>query len=202
MKIKQLKPRSKFWLSTLLISLSTGSLLAGCAARPPEAGQLLRLEFYQRWTHSDFSAAWLPEAWAWLDPAARAELPPQYQSAFSLVLEPVAGVQALDARYHYRMVTDASTQRRALRRYGSEVYQRLQTETSGKVACESKVSPGWAGPAPKLLRLDYSDRSELLYVGGPQGPDGPGRTEQGLRRYLCREGLQALLGEILAELDS
>ena len=180
--------------------------LAGCAAKQPAGDSLTRLEYYQRMTRSEFKSAhaWLPQALAWLDPAAHAEIPPQYQSAFSLVLEPLAGEEAIDAEYHFQMVTDDSTHKHARLRLGAADYRRLQALAQSKLACESSVEQGWAGPAPVMLSLQYSDRSDTLYVGGPDGPDGPSRelSEQNKRRYLCSDALKAYLDEVLGRLES
>jgi hypothetical protein len=177
--------------------------LAGCAMRQPET-ELPSLEYYQRWTRATFQAehAWLPQALGWLLPEAHAELPPQYQSAFSLVIEPLAGQQALDAEYHSQMVMEPATHQQARQRLGAEAYAQYQAAIGQKLACETQVEAGWAGPAPKILRLDYANRRQLLYVGGPSGPAGPEREadERNTRRYLCNAGLEAFLGEVMATL--
>lgn len=192
--------RAKF-LSLALLSL----LLTGCAGKPEADAKVpTRIEYYLRWSQSEFKAehSWLQPLTTlsrWVMPAAQAELPPRYQNAFSLVITPVPGEHDLEAEYHSRMVMDPSTYFTATKRLGSGAYDRLIAETSQNLVCESKGMPGWAGPAPKLLSLEYPDRRVILYIGGPDGPPGP--RDENKRHYLCSQGMNTFLNEAIAKLN-
>lgn len=177
------------------------------APKPPEPTpdpvrlSLRRVEYYQRWTQARFprDAGVLPSGTARL-----VELPPQYQSAFSLVLIPDATTQTLAAEYHAQMVMDPKTHKSAQKTLGKAAFIRLLQLTNKKVDCESSVEPGWAGPAPKMLSLSFLDArgSELFYVGGAQGPAGPGEAayKQNKRHYLCQDELQRFLDGVITQI--
>ncbi|HEY9844181.1 MAG: hypothetical protein ACAI44_06425 [Candidatus Sericytochromatia bacterium] len=185
----------------MIAALTAGVLLSGCAGVKAATQRLQRLEYYQRWTRPSFPQASSARPGLGAS-AALAELPPQYQSAFSLVLEPDAVAQALDAEYHFQMVADPATHKQAKQRLGAEAYRRLMELVSQPMVCEASVEPGWAGPAPEILSLDYGERSDSLYVGGPNGPAGPGQElrSQNKRRYLCNDQLLDFLGEVVSKL--
>lgn len=183
----------------MILGLTAAGLLAGCIGVKAATPRLQRLEYYQRWTRPQFPQA--SSARPGLGTSV-AELPPQYQSAFSLVLEADAVAQALDAEYHFQMVADPATHKQAKQRLGAEAYRRLMELVSQPMVCEASVEPGWAGPAPEILSLDYGERSDSLYVGGPNGPAGPGQElrSQNKRRYLCNDQLLDFLGEVVSKL--
>lgn len=153
------------------------------------AEKIHSLDYYHRWTHADFSARY-----AWLNrflPAAQAELPPEYQEAFSLLIEIDHQGQQLKISWHEQMVMDASTHHHKKKHTGKTEYQILMALLNQPIACETQVEKGWAGPAPKYLELEYAEHSDRIYVGGTRGPEGPGvdLSEKERRRYLCQDEL-------------
>ena len=184
----------------MILGLTAAGLLAGCIGVKAATPRLQRLEYYQRWTRPQFPQA--SSARPGLGTSV-AELPPQYQSAFSLVLEADAVAQALDAEYHFQMVVDPASHKQARQRLGADAYKRLMELSALPLACEAEVEPGWAGPAPEVLSLDYGERLDTLYVGGPNGPAGPGQElrEQHRRRYLCNPEMKAFLSETIQKLQ-
>lgn len=188
------------------LSLALLSLLAGCASRPEAQAKIPnRIEYYLRWNQSEFKSqhSFNPiktlthTLSQWVMPAAQAEIPPQYQHAFSLVITPVAGKQELQAEYHSRMVTDPSTYFTASKRLDSNAYQRLEAASKQKIACEAKGQNGWAGPAPALLSLEFPEQKLMLYVDGAEGPSGP--RDSNRRHYLCNQGINDFLKDAMAQ---
>ncbi len=189
------------------LSLALLSLLAGCASQPEAQAKVPnRIEYYLRWNQTEFKSqhsfnplkSLTHTLSQWLMPAAQAELPPQYQHAFSLVITPVAGKQDLQAEFHSSMVTDPSTYFTASKRLGNKAYQRLEASAKQKIACEAKGLNGWAGPAPALLSIEFPEQKLMLYVDGPEGPPGP--RDNNRRHYLCNQGMSDFLKDAVAQL--
>ena len=174
-----------------------------CASREAafqDSNQIESIDYFLRWQHSDFEAHY-----AWLNllmPAAHAELPPQYQKAFSLHVEVQHSSQQIKLDYHSQQVIDDSTHQHIQQQLGAADYLLLMLALKQGVACENKVEPGWVGPAPALLRLQYPDYEDWLYANGSEGADGPGEklSAQNTRRYLCNTDFSALLSRWIQDL--
>lgn len=189
-------------MKAIFISLALLGLLTGCASQPEAQAKVPnRIEYYLRWNQSEFKSQHsfnpIKTISHWVMPAAQAELPPQYQHAFSLVITPVAGKQELQAEYHSRMVTDASTYFTASKRLDKQAYQRLEAASKQKIACETKGQNGWAGPAPALLSIEFPEQKLMLYVDGAEGPSGP--RDSNKRHYLCNQGINDFLKDTMAQ---
>lgn len=172
-------------MTIILLSLS------GCwsAVSSHHSAGIKTLEYYHRWTHADFSARY-----AWLNhllPAAQAELPPEYQEAFSLLINVDHRAQKLELSWHEQMVQDDASHHHKTKQTGKAEYQALMALLNQPIACETQVEIGWVGPAPKYLELEYTEHRDRLYVGGARGPEGPGRAlaEKERRRFLCQDEL-------------
>ena len=178
----------------MLLSMSSCAWLQGQAQPTPD---IQSLDYHLRWSHAEFA-----QRYAWLNflmPPAHAELPPQYQNAFSLMLRFDHQAQSLEAVYHEQMVIDNQTHRSFTRRYGAAKYTEIMTLIQApKFICQSSVRPGMVGPAPELLTLDYADKSVWVYPSGDSGYDGPGDSE-GVRRHLCTDTLEKSLQAMIAE---
>lgn len=199
----------KAWRPVLAGLMTVWAAAPGLASAPKPAAptpdpvqpMLKRVEYYQRWTQGQFPKATglLPSGTARL-----AELPPQYQSAFSLALIPNATTRTLAAEYHAQMVMEPNTHKSAQKTLGQDAFAKLLQLTAKKVDCESTVEPGWAGPAPKMLSLSFRNRrgEERLYVGGAQGPAGPGEAayKQNKRHYLCNDELLRFLDGVISQM--
>lgn len=170
--------------------------LGACASREPvpqPSNQVVSIDYFLRWQHADFAARY-----AFLNrllPAAQAELPPEYQKAFSLQIQLQHASQQLELDYHAQQVIDDSSHQHAHQQLGAQDYQALMLALAQPIGCETQVEPGWAGPAPILLRLQYPEREDWLYASGNNGSDGPGEalSARNTRRYLCNSGLSDLL---------
>lgn len=173
---------------------------------PQSFHRLESLEYFLRWDYTDFAQryAWHSRLFRQLPhlllPAAHAELPPQYQKAFSLRIIPQHTTQQLSIHYHEQMVTDDSTHRSQHFESGTEAYNQLQTLLAKPLSCTQRVAPGWVGPAPELLRIHYqqtASRPEDLMFAHTQnkGLAGPSEEEYRAhkRRYLCNESLKQWL---------
>ncbi len=159
---------------------------------PGAFSELKSLEYHLRWDHDEFSAHY---AWH-LIPPAKAELPPQYQKAFSLKVWPNHRLKTLKVEYHEQMVTDDSTHRSGKATLKTDSYETLAKLLSEPIACKNTVDPGWVGPSPEYLHLDYkSSRLSLFASLRSEGPAGPGRELSGnaQRRYLCNKDLMQWL---------
>ncbi len=171
-----------------------------CASREPDADQLESLDYFLRWQHTDFEARY-----AWLNlllPAAQAELPPEYQDAFSLHVNLQHSSQQLELDYHAQRVIDDKSHLHAHQQLGPADYQLLMQALKQPIACENQVEPGWVGPASVYLSLQYPEREDWLYATGAEGPDGPAKilSEKSTRRYLCNPVLADLLNRWVQDL--
>lgn len=181
-------------------------LLPSCATQPePGAENLISIEYFQRMDRQDFLAkfGFLPPLMDHLMPPALAELPPQYQTAFSLYLQFDHDKRQLLAEYHYQKLIDPQSHVSARKTLSESDYTHwLKRIEKQNLICQTQVSPGWSGPAPEYLLLRHKDSSRLIYAGGKNGPDGPDRSlsEQGLRAHLCQDELQAELDALIAQM--
>jgi len=159
------------------------------------------LEYFQRMDRQDFLSKY---SWnTWLIPAANAELPPQYQNAFSLYLRLDPQNEKLSAEYHFQRMIDPKSHVFIKRVLESEDYQSLSKLLEKQdLICTSQVERSWVGPAPKLLRLSRPDSKDLIYADGPGGPEGPSQelAKAGKRRHLCSEELTNYLGQVIQAL--
>lgn len=184
----------------LILLLLTASSCWRQAAGDPAAQNIWQtLEYYQRWRHSEFEArhAWFNQ----LLPAAWAELPPEHQRAFALRLQKDPASGAVSASYHFQKVLYPESHQHHSYPLTASEQATLNQLLSKPVSCLSTVEPGWVGPAPKQLLIDFGAYEEWLFVGGPEGPAGPGSSlyQQNQRRYLCQPGLLSLLSQILGK---
>lgn len=156
-----------------------------------------RIEYYQRWTQSQF-----PQSKPGSDLSA--ELPPEYQRAFSLVILPDAAHQTLDVDYHAMMLMRPASHQHLHRKLGRGDYLKLTGLLNQKLACESAVESGWAGPAPVLIRIERAGSSLELYTGGAQGPAGPDEASyrRNQRYYLCQDALPRYLEQVMRQLQA
>ena len=181
-------------LLVLLIVSSSLLNLQGCWVKQNPPGERLKtLEYYHRWGHNTFKTRY-----SWLNrilPAANAELPPEYQEAFSLLIQVNHQAQSLNISWHEQMVMDDTSHHHKQTQTGQAEYQTLMALLNQPIACETKVEMGWAGPAPKYINLEYREHRDSFYVGGAKGPEGPGidLTEKEVRRYLCQDELLEFL---------
>ena len=170
---------------------------------PPESFENLQaLEYFLRWDYTDFNQrySWQQHAlqWFWGAPA-HAELPPEYQKAFSLRVLPDHRQQQLQVNYHEQMVIDDKSHRWGSFTADKQSYQELKSLLTQQISCTQGAEQGWAGPAPQMLRLSYRNGSQpqhLMYADtSPRGPAGPSEEEykKSVRRYLCQETLKKWL---------
>ncbi|MBT9544221.1 MAG: hypothetical protein IV090_02395 [Candidatus Sericytochromatia bacterium] len=181
--------------------------LPGCALKPDQAHENLEsLEYFQRMDRQDFLAKYgfLPPIFDSLMPPAMAELPPQYQTAFSLFLRFDHEMRQIQAEYHYQKMIDPSTYVQARKTLDEKTYHSwLKRLNAPDLACQSEVGRGWSGPAPEYLRLRRKESATLLiYAGGNNGPEGPDDESEskGLRRHLCQAETQAELDALITQL--
>lgn len=196
-------------------ALFTALMLASCWpwSQDNAAQEIQSLDYHLRWDHGDFRAEYgaanttlrlglhaaldsaLDSLSQGLMPPAHAELPPQYQEAFSLFVQFDHAARKLRLEYHEQMVMDPQTHRSFKQTLGPQEYQLLMALLSeDPLVCQSRVEPGMVGPAPKMLVLNYLDQALWVYPSGSTGYDGPGGSE-GTRRYLCKPELQSYLQE-------
>jgi hypothetical protein len=191
--------RGQQWAGLALVLLS--ACRPGAEAQNPDVQSF---EYYLRWSAARFEQAH-PQRQSWWMPPAQAELPPEYQRAFSLRLTFEHDKKQVTALWQSRMVADAETFQRQQRSYGEKTYGRIMQALAARpLTCEQRVGPGWAGPAPEMMRLTSAQGDTLFYAGGPNGPDGPGETlrKRGLRLYLCGRGLMTEIEKLRADLSS
>lgn len=195
LKLKHITMRQRLLIAGCGLSLLL--LQVACASREPAsqevANQVQSIDYFLRWRHSDFEARY-----AWLNlllPAAQAELPPEYQKAFSLQIQLQHSRQQLELDYHAQQVIDDSSHQYAHQQLGAQDYQALMQALAQPIGCETQVEPGWAGPAASFVRLKYPEREDWLYASDSDGSDGPGESLslKGTRRYLCNSALSDLL---------
>lgn len=166
----------------------TGLLLM--ASLPPT--QVTSVEYFVRWQRSEFrhhhgsQISWLK----WFIPPAYAELPPQYQRAFSLYLQLNHSQKNIQAEWYARMVMEPESFRYSHKTYALKDYQRLLKNLNGKIRCESHVGIGWSGPSPEYIRIKTEQSQQLFYasLNEKNGPDGP-QGKEGERQYLCSQAL-------------
>lgn len=169
--------------------------LSGCSKALPSSDfeSLKSIDYFLRWEHGEFA----PQQ-SWL-PAARAELPPQYQEAFSLYIKPNHSTQTLQAEFYERMVTDDKSQKFYKKSLQSSEYNALKTLLGQKFQCQTQVQHGWVGPAPRMMRLSFATKDHLFYVGGARGPAGPQKDlyESKTRSYLCSKELYQWMKNVI-----
>jgi len=189
-----------------LLSVGLLAFLPGCALKPDPASQNLdSVEYFQRMDRQDFLAkfGFLPPLLDSLMPPALAELPPQYQTAFSLFLRFDHDQRQIQAEYHYQKIMDPETHVQARKTLDEAAYHLWLKRLNGTdLVCLSEVGMGWSGPAPEYLRLRRKEGTLLIYAGSKNGPEGPDREEgnKGLRRHLCQEEVQNQLDALIAQL--
>lgn len=181
--------------------------LPACALKPDQAHENLEsLEYFQRMDRQDFLAKYgfLPPIFDSLMPPAMAELPPQYQTAFSLYLRFDHEKRQIQAEYHYQKMIDPATHVQARKTLDEKTYYRwLKRLNAPDLVCQSEVGRGWSGPAPEYLRLRRKESATLrIYAGGQNGPEGPDNESEskGLRRHLCQAETQAELDALITQL--
>lgn len=195
-----------FFAAVSAVFLGLLALLPACALKPDPAHENLEsVEYFQRMDRQDFLAKYgfLPPLIDSLMPPALAELPPQYQTAFSLFLRFDHDKHQIQAEYHYQKMIDPGTHVQARKTLNEQAYRTwLKHFNSPDLACESQVGQGWAGPAPAYLQVRRKESSLLLYAGGKQGPEGPesAYAAKGLRHYLCQADLQAQLDALVTQM--
>lgn len=199
--------KKHLWALGLLLTLQTPTFAMGWHQPTPQTFEkLVSLEYFLRWDYTDFDQrySWrsrlmakLPEI---LMPAAHAELPPEYQKAFSLRVLPQHAQQRLQISYHEQMVTQDSTHQGQRFESRTEDYAQLKSLLEKPMACTQTVEPGWVGPAPELLRVSYQkakDKPEYLLFAemSKSGAAGPSEEDYKAhkRRYLCNPALKQWL---------
>jgi hypothetical protein len=199
--------KKHLWVLGLLLTLQTPSFAMGWFQPAPETfSRLESLEYFLRWDYTDFDqryswrARLLSKIPDLLLPAAHAELPPQYQKAFSLRIIPQHKLQRLRIEYHEQMVTNDRTHKAQRFESNTQAYARLESLLSKPLSCTQGAEPGWVGPAPELLRVSYkqkASRPEDLIFADPTGKGSAGPSEEeykrNTRRYLCNEALRQWL---------
>ena len=163
--------------------------------QPSATQDIQSLDYHLRWDHAEFSAQY-----AWINllmPPAHAELPPQYQEAFSLYIVWDHSKQELALEYHKQMVMDPETHVHFKQKLGAQAYAELTKLLSrDPLICKYKVEPGMAGPAPRILNLKYTDKVRYVYPSGSSGYDGPGNND-GIRYALCQNDLETYLQKLI-----
>lgn len=189
------------WLLSVLIMLHT--------SLPVQAGQapplIESLEQFQRMERQDFlkQHSWVPPLLRWLIPPVQDEIPPQYQTAFSLYLRFDHSKQQVAAEYHFQKMMDPSSYTKAHKIFGKSIYRSLVNMLEDQnLICQTQVISSWSGPAPTYLRLKWPDQTRLIYAGDENGPEGPSEefSEENLREYLCTDQLLKQLAALQKEL--
>ena len=199
--------------SVLCLLFWTTTALPGRAgswySTPPESfNDLQTLEYFLRWDATDFTqryshvpTPWKLTLWHWLVGApARAELPPEYQKAFSLRVQLAHSHHTLHLSYHYQRVIDDQSHHHAERILEKVAYDEFKALWSEPVSCTRPAPGDWVGPSPELIQLRYAHTPtrphHLIFASTKAtGPSGPSEEEYkaGQRRYLCTPRLKQWL---------
>ena len=199
--------KKHLWALGLLLTLQTPTFAMGWFQPAPQSFEkLTSVEYFLRWDITDFEQrySWgarlmakLPELFI---PPAHAELPPEYQKAFSLRVIPQHAQQRLKISYHEQMVTRDGTHKTKQFEASAEEYTTLKKLLSKPISCTHTVEPGWVGPAPELLQVNYQKapkQPEHFIFAETRKTGGAGPSEEdykrNTRRYLCNADLKRWL---------
>ena len=193
----RVKKLSLLGLFSLLTISATG--LAAYAGTwktpiPSKFKSLNSLEYHLRWDNERFKSHY---AWHFI-PSAKAELPPQYQNAFSLKITPNHKKKTLHLEYHKQMVADDKTYRYGSLTSSTENYNQLANYLSQPIECTNSVERGMVGPSPEYLALNYKKSTVWLFAStSERGYAGPGKEnrEKAKRAYLCNTDFSEWLNQ-------